>query len=140
MATWIWKDHPISLRVAVVATSFLFLLGTMAQLLNWYEYPGSWLEPLLAFLFAASSYGMLRMMSWARGVAVLILWLLVVLLIVGIFNPYMASDWGAGTPPSVATLLAYIIPAEAAIVWVLHILGKNKRRFDPIVIGWLDRH
>ena len=120
--------------------SFLFLLGTVAQLLNWYEYPGSWLEPLLAFLFAASSYGMLRMMSWARGVAVLILWLLVILLIVGVFNPYMASDWGAGMPPSVATLLAYIIPAEAAIVWVLHILGKYKRRFDPIVIGWLDRH
>ncbi len=131
MATWIWKDHPISLRVAVVAMSFLFLLGTMAQLLNWYEYPGSWVEPLLAFLFAVASYGMLRMASWARWVTVVFLWVLI-FLVVGIINPYLAGDWmSAGIkPPSVATLLAYIIPAEAAIIWVLHILGKYKRRFE----------
>ena len=85
---------------------------------------------------------MLRMMSWARWVAVVILWILIFVLVVGIINPYMASDMmSAGKkPPSVATLLAYIVPAVTAIVWVLHILGKYKGRFDPIVIGWLDRH
>ena len=63
---------------------------------------------------------------------VVFLWLLVFVLMVGIINPYMAGDWmSAGIkPPSVATLLAYIIPAEAAIVWVLHVLGKYKRRFE----------
>ena len=122
MTTWIWKDHPISLRIAVIVMSILFLLLTLGQLHSWSVSYGSWLEPLLAFLFAVSSYGMLRMASWARWVTVVFLWLLVVLLIVGIFNPYMASDWSAGTPPSVATLLAYIIPAEAAIILVLHIL------------------
>ena len=75
---------------------------------------------------------MLRMMPWARWVAVVILWFLVVTLIVGIFNPFMASDWmGAGMkPPSVATLLTYIVPVEIAIIWLLHILGKYKRRFE----------
>jgi len=140
MATWIWKDHPISLRVVVIVMSILFLLLTLGQLHSWSVSSGSWLEPLLAFLFAVASYGMLRMASWARWVTVVFLWLLVVLLIVGIFNPYMASDWSAGTPPSVATLLAYIVPAVTAIVWVLHILGKYKRRFDSIEIGWLNRH
>jgi len=82
------------------------------------------------------------MMSWARGVAVVILWFLIYVLVVGIINPYMASDMmNAGkVPPSVATLLAYIVPAVTAIVWVLHILGRYKRRFDSIETGWLDRH
>ncbi len=130
MATWIWKDHPISLRIAVILMSILFLLLTLGQLQRYVASSGSLLAPSLAILFAASSYGMLRMTAWARGVTVVLLWLLVVLLIVGIFNPYLASDWSAGTPPSVATLLAYIIPAEAIIIWMLHILGKYKRRFE----------
>jgi len=132
MATWIWKDHPISLRIAVIVTSILFLLLTLSQLHSWYVSSGSWFELWLAFLFAVISYGMLRMTSWARGMTVVFLWLLVFVLIVGIINPYMAGDWmSAGIkPPSVATLLAYIIPAEAAIIWVLHILGKYKRRFE----------
>ncbi len=131
MATWIWKDHPISLRIAVILMSILFLLLTIGQLQRYVASSGSLLAPSLAILFAAFSYGMLRMTVWARGVAVVLLWLLVVLLIIGIFNPFMASDWmAAGAPPSVATLLAYIIPAEAAIIWMLHILGKYKRRFE----------
>ncbi len=138
MATWIWKDHPISLRVVVFVMSILFLLLAVGQLHSWSVSSGSWLKPLLAFLFAVSSYGMLRMWSWARWVAVVILWFLIFVLIFGIFNPYTASDMMSS--PSVATLLAYIVPAVTAIVWALHILGKYKRRFDPIVIGWLDRH
>ena len=131
MATWIWKDHPISLRIAVIVMSILFLLLTLGQLHSWSVSSGSWLEPLLAFLFAVASYGMLRMASWARWVTVVFLWVLI-FLVVGIINPYLAGDWmSAGIkPPSVATLLAYIIPAEAAIILVLHILGKYKRRFE----------
>ena len=131
MATWIWKDHPISLRIAVIVMSILFLLLTLGQLHSWSVSSGSWFEPLLAFLFAVASYGMLRMASWARWVTVVFLWVLI-FLVVGIINPYLAGDWmSAGIkPPSVATLLAYIIPAEAAIIWVLHILGKYKRRFE----------
>ena len=60
---------------------------------------------------------MLRMTSWARWVAVVILWFFVFVLVGGIINPYMASDMmSAGiVPPSVATLLAYIVPAVATI-------------------------
>ncbi len=111
--------------------SILFLLLTLGQLHRYVASSESLLAPVLAILFTASSYGMLRMTAWARGVTVVLLWLLVVLLIVGIFNPFMASDWmAAGGAPSVATLLAYIIPAEAIIIWMLHILGKYKRRFE----------
>ncbi len=128
MATWIWKDHPISLRVVVIVMSILFLLFAVGQLQRYVASSGSLLAPSLAILFAASSYGMLRMTVWARGVAVVLLWLLVVLLIIGIFNPYLASDMMSS--PSVATLLAYIVPAVTTIVCVLHILGKYKRRFE----------
>ena len=128
MATWIWEDHPISLRVVVIMMSILFLLLAVGQMHSWSVSSGSWLKPLLAFLFAVSSYGLLRMKSWARCVAVVILWFLIFVLIGGIFNPYMASDMMS--PPSVATLLAYIVPAVTTIVWVLHILGKYKRRFE----------
>ena len=132
MSTWIWHDHPVSLRVAVVVTSILFLLLAIGQWHSWSVSSDSLVEPSLAILFAVSSYGMLRMAPWARWVAVILLWFLVVLLIIGIFNPFMASDWMAEdrSPPSVATLLAYIVPAEIVIIWVLHILGKYKRRFE----------
>ena len=128
MATWIWKDHPISLRIAVIVMSILFLLLAVGQLHSWSVSSGSWLNSLVAFLFAVSGYGMLRMRSWARWVAVVILWFLIFVLIVGIFTPFTASDMMSS--PSVATLLAYIVPAVIAIVWVLHILGKHKRRFQ----------
>ncbi len=128
MATWIWKDHPISLRVVVIVMSILFLLLAVGQMHSWSVSSGYWLKPLLAFLFAVSSYGLLRMRFWARWVAVVILWFLIFVLIGGIFNPYMASDMMS--PPSVATLLAYIVPAVTTIVWVLHILSKYKRRFE----------
>ncbi len=133
MTTWIWKDHPFSLRVAVIAVSILLLLAAAGRVQSWYASSGAFLlSPSLALLFAASSYGMLRMMSWARWLAVVILWILIFVLVGGIINPYMASDiMSAGIkPPSVATLLAYIVPAVTAIVWVLHILGKYKRRFE----------
>ena len=128
MATWIWEDYPISLRVVVIVMSILFLLLAVGQMHSWSVSSGSWVKPLLAFLFAVSSYGLLRMRFWARWVAVVILWFLIFVLIGGIFNPYTASDMMS--PPSVATLLAYIVPAVTTIVWVLHILSKYKRRFE----------
>ena len=128
MGTWIWHDHPVSLRVAVVVTSILFLLLAAGWLLSWSASSGSWIEPSLACLFAVSSYGLLRLKTWARWVTVVILWILIFVLIGGIFNPYLASDMMS--LPSVASLLTYIVPAVVAIVWVLHILGKYKRLFE----------
>ena len=130
MANWFWKDHPLSLRVVVIVISALFLLLAVGQLHAWLMSSRSFVRLLLAFLFAASGYGILRMAMWARWVAVTLLWLCAILFIVGIFNPYTASDWMiAGKSPSIATLLAFVIPAEVVIFLLLHVLGRYKGRF-----------
>ena len=132
MSTWIWKDHPLSLRIAVVVATILFLLLAGSQIHSWSTSSESLVEPSLATLYAVTSFGLIRMKSWARWVTVTFLGILVVVLVIGVINPFMAGDWmSAGmTPPSVATLLAFIVPAEVVIIWMLHILGKYKDRFE----------
>lgn len=121
----------MSLRVVGVTVFFLLLLQAVTQLLTWYRSPISWLPAILAALFLASSYGILRLWSWARWVAVVSLWLLILVLVVGIINPYTAMEMmhAGKSPPSVISLLAFIVPAVSAILWILHILGKYKTKF-----------
>jgi len=59
------------------------------------------------------------------------LWLLILVLVVGIINPYTAMEMmhAGKSPPSVISLLAFIVPAVSAILWILHILGKYKTKF-----------
>ena len=128
MKTWLWKVQPLSLRIVGFGVIVLLLLATETQLQTWYRSPTSWLPPTLAILFLASGYGMMRLWSWARRIIVAILWSLIFVLTVGVINPYHAMEMK--NPPPVAELLVIIVPAIAAILWVLHILGKCKGQFQ----------
>lgn len=125
------KDDPLALRVAVVAVCLLLVVGAMVQLWLWYETPTFWFPPVLATLFLVSSYGLARLSSWARRLTVVVLWVLIFVLAVGVMNPFHASDMMAAgkDPPPVTTLLIFIIPGIAGILWCLHVLGKHKARF-----------
>lgn len=71
------KDEPLDLRVAVVAVCLLLVVGAMVQLWRWYETPTFWFPPVLATLFLVSSYGLAKLSSWARRLAVVMLWVLI---------------------------------------------------------------
>jgi hypothetical protein len=131
MAKWISKHEPVSLRLTVCGISFLLLLIALGQLGFWYRSPASWGRGIVVILLVATAFGLFRLRSWARWIAVTILSVLVVVLIIGVFNPFLASDMmaeGRG-PPSVTTLLIIIVPIEVGLLWGLHILGKYKACF-----------
>jgi len=91
----------------------------------------SLVSPILAMLLLATSYGLARLKTWARIVNVVLLWMLMVILVVGVINPFHASDMmtAGSDPPSVTGLLVFITPGIAGILWFLHVLGKYKALF-----------
>ena len=119
MAKWISKHEPLILRLTVYGLSFLILPATF------------WGGPFFAILLAPTTYGLFRMMSWARWTAVAMLWWLGFLLVVGAIFPFLApnimpADW---VQPPVTKLLIINVPAVAGILWCLHVLGKHKACF-----------
>ena len=88
-----------------------------------------------AFIMAAAwsllGVGLWRLHPAARWISVILLWMLIVVLIGGVINPFTAGDQIAehGTAPSVWMLVAWITPAIAVSLAILHILGKHKGEF-----------
>ncbi len=82
-------------------------------------------------LLLTTAYGLIRLSRWARYGVIVILWLLIIVVPIGVINPFFASDLAAsGTEaPPVEILLAIIAPFVIWGVFCLHILGKYKTKF-----------
>jgi len=134
MKTWVWTNQPLQLRIVVLAIAVLLAALAIFELVTWFMRPKVFGLGLFACLQLALAYGMVRMMSWARIVAVLGLWLslvVVVIMMVGVINPFTAMDIqasGRELPSGVALLAGFSVPI-AVILWFLHVLGKHKGRF-----------
>ena len=69
--------------------------------------------------------------AFARAVAVFLLWLVVIVLPLGVLNPFMASDMAAaGRELNIWYALAALVPLVAMACGALHILDKHKREFS----------
>lgn len=132
MKGWITKDEPLALRLTVFGVCALLFVAAFGQAVQVDEQPASWGHAIFVTIFLLTVYGLLRMQSWARVISVVTLWLIVILMTVGLINPYMASDlMSAGiTPPTVSSLLMIIVPIVVVLLVLLHFLGKYKGRFS----------
>lgn len=132
MKGWIFKDEPLTLQLTVYGVCVILLLAALAQIGQVDTRPASWGHLFFATLFLVTAYGLLRVKSWARVTSVVLLWLIIILVTVGLINPYMASDlMSAGiTPPAVSSLLMIIVPTVVLLLVLLHFLGKYKGRFS----------
>lgn len=90
-----------------------------------------WLALVGVFFWSALAAGLWRLHPLARGVAVVMLWLVVIVLIVGTFNPFNAGDLMAEgrAPPSILELSLWIAPVIVLALLALHVLGKHKTLF-----------
>lgn len=90
-----------------------------------------WGALLMAVFWSGLGTGLWMLHPIARSIAVLLLWILMVVLIVGVINPFSAGDIIAqgGTPPPAWQLALWVAPPVAVIVAILHILGKYKAHF-----------
>jgi len=78
-------------------------------------------------LWAPLAWGLWQMHPLARKVAVILLWLIVIVLPIGLINPFAAMDGlVSGELQDVAVPVYGIV---AAALFCLHILGKYKKEF-----------
>lgn len=90
-----------------------------------------WIGNLVPFgLCLWFSYGLLRMNRWARIIAVVGLWL-VILMTFGALGPFADADRAAAHLPLQSVTEKWIILACIAIpvLYVIHVLGKYKAEF-----------
>ncbi len=88
------------------------------------------LLPLLISLclWAPLAWGLWQRHPLARKAAVILLWLIVIILPIGLINPFAAMDGGLS-----GTLLGVAVPVYglvAVALYCLHILGKYKQEFS----------
>lgn len=81
--------------------------------------------------WAALAVGLWLLHPIARWVAVIILWLVIIFLPIGVFNPFAASDWLSeyGEIPHPFDLAILVVPEIMFSLIALHALGKYKANF-----------
>lgn len=84
---------------------------------------------LLGVLFFATlSCGMWRLKQWARWITVGAIWIGIIVIPIGVLNPFAAMDWEGGAPRW-EVLASWIALGVASGLFVLHVLGKHKGEF-----------
>lgn len=80
-------------------------------------------------LWAPLGWGLWQMHPVARRVAVTLLWLIVVVLPIGVINPFAAMDGVVATDKPLWQVALPVFGVVAMAVFTLHILGKHKAEF-----------
>lgn len=124
--------EPLSLRIAILSLSIgLVVLAVRGLWIN-YPYHGNFMPAIIAILFIATAYFLIGLSRWARRIMVAILWFLIIIVPLGVINPFFVLDLrAAGTePPPVEILLALLAPFVIWGIWCLHVLEKHKAKFN----------
>lgn len=82
-----------------------------------------------AVLWAPLAWGLWQRRPLARKVAVALLWLVVIVLPIGVINPFAAMDGAIDIDTPLWRLALPVFGAVAAALFALHILGKYKAEF-----------
>jgi hypothetical protein len=82
----------------------------------------------VALPFAALSLGMWRLKRWARWSTILALWFCVIVVPIGVLNPFAAMEWEGGAPPW-ETLALWVGIGIVIGLGILHVLGKHRAAF-----------
>jgi hypothetical protein len=81
-----------------------------------------------AIPFAVFSWGMWRLKKWARWFTVIVLWFCVIVVPVGLLNPFAAMEWQGGAPRW--EVLAFWVALGVVLgLFLLHVLGRHKAEF-----------
>jgi hypothetical protein len=110
---------------------FLLISGCLWLIVSAFQlaFSGRLLPLLISLcLWAPLAWGLWQLHPLARKVAVILLWLIVLVLPIGLINPFAAMDGGVS-----GTLLDVAVPVYglvAVALFCLHILGKYKQAFS----------
>lgn len=113
----------------VLALVLACLLGAANALAHFVERRevGSLVEGTALVLLG---FGLWRLNRFARGACVFLLWCIVIVLPLGIFNPFMMADMAAKSRSlDLTRALLLIVPIVALSLGALHVLAKHKAEF-----------
>lgn len=82
-------------------------------------------------LWMPLGWGLWSLRPFARKVAVAMLWLVVIVLPIGVINPFAAMDGMIDLRASLWALIVPVYGVVALALVMLHILGKHKSAFTP---------
>ena len=88
---------------------------------------GFWLVALGFWL--PLSIGLWFRLPISRWITLVILWMSVIVMPLGVINPFAAMDELGPNPPPVWKLIAAVVPVMVASLFAIHILGKHKDEF-----------
>jgi hypothetical protein len=114
-----------ALLCVVALLAALYALAAIALTLNAGRAP---ISLAAAVPFAALSWGMWRLKRWARWITVPALWFCVIVVPIGVLNPFAAMEWEGGAPP-LASLAPWVGFGIVIGLGVLHVLGKHRADF-----------
>ena len=117
-------SHRVLLCVAVLLAAFYSAIAA-ALTANAVREP---ISLAIALPFAALAWGTWRLKRWARWITVPALWLCVIVVPIGVVNPFAAMEWEGGAP-SWGLLAAWVGVGIAICLGVLHVLGKHRGEF-----------
>jgi len=116
--------HRLLLSVVALLAAF-YAFSAVALALNTVRAP---ISLAVALPFAALSWGMWRLKRWARWITVPALWFCVIIVPIGVLNPFAAMEWEGGAPPW-ETLAAWVALGIVIGLSFLHVLGKHRADF-----------
>lgn len=91
---------------------------------------GNWLPLAVALLlWLPLTWGLWRLHPLARRVAVALLWLVVIVLPIGVINPFAAMDGAVASDAPLWRLILPLAALEAVALYMLHVLGKYRGQF-----------
>lgn len=89
-------------------------------------------------LWLPLAWGLWRLHPLARRVAVVLLWLVVIVLPIGIINPFAAMDGAVDIGQPLWRLVVPVFGGVAVALFMLHILGKHKAQFSRQILAVQD--
>jgi hypothetical protein len=82
-----------------------------------------------AILSLLLAVGLWHRLHAARLFVLVVLWFVVIVVPIGVINPFAAMDSYGNSPPSVWALIFKVAPWVVGSLFVIHVLGKYKREF-----------
>jgi hypothetical protein len=97
---------------------------------------GNWLPLAVAMLlWLPLAWGLWHLHPLARRIAVVLLWLVVIVLPIGVINPFAAMDGAVDIGQSLWRLILPLAALEAVALYMLHVLGKYRGQFTSGITG-----
>lgn len=115
----------LQLVVTVLVAGCLFLVGYNALVFL----EGAYLSLAGVLFWSVLAVGLIQLHSWARMLVVVMLWFAIIIVPLGLINPFAAMNDYGPYPPSVWVLSIWVYSGVAAAVLVLHLLGTYKSNF-----------